>query len=244
MPIKSFGDDQTARMRASIGSVFYRKGSFDNWAENKVNKLCNKISFVIDHYLEEIGQAVSERARQILEESSPGGGAHYLIVDESGIILRQWDASAAGDPPASITGLLKRSIEYKIGSGGDRADFVEIGVWSDEEWEYQTLRFIPAKKGESIENETDRYGKIVVGEGGHTHPVKLYAHAMEHGFVNKRYGSVAPRPFLKPAFEEIVLEGRKTLQREMKQAFADSFKEKVPVTFRIYLGKEYQKKGY
>jgi hypothetical protein len=243
MAKRTLGDDQTALVRASIGSVFYRKNAFDKWGEKRVTRLLNNVTKVIDHYLDEVGQAVSERARTLLEEYSSGSGHHYLIVDELGDILHEWDASSPGDPPATVTGLLQRSIEYRIGSGKDRADFVEIGVWSEEEWMFETIAFEPPKPEEKRKKYSDQFGKIIVGEGGHTYPVKLYAFNMEKGFHNKKYGWVEPRPFLKPAFIEVVMEQRKEYQKEMKNAFIDAFREKVPISFRIYVGKEFQEKG-
>jgi len=237
MSVKTFGDDQTAYMRASIGSVTYRKGAFDNWAKKRFNNLANNIGKVINNYLHIVGEKTKQRAMMIIESSTPSG-SDYLIVDEDGHLITSWKASSGGNPPASLTGLLLKSIEYKIGSGGDRADFVEIGVWSEEPWEYETIKFLPAKK--DPETMEEGYGRIVTGEGGHITPVRVYAASMEHGFTNKKYGLVEARPFLRPAFEQIVLEGRKELQQQMKQAFTDAFSEKVPVTFRIYVSKEFQ----
>lgn len=238
MSVKTFGDDQTASIRASIGAVTYRKGAFDNWAKKRFTNLTNNIGKVIKNHLHVIGEETRQRAVMLIHSSTPSGG-EYLIVDEEGDLITSWTASSGGDPPAMISEILVNNIEYKIGSGGDRADFVEIGVWSEEPWKWETIKFLPAKK--DPETMEEAYGRIVVGEGGHVTTVRTYAASMEYGFNNKKYGPVEARPFLKPAFEEVVLEKRKELQQQMKQAFLDSVGEKLPITFRIYVSKEYQK---
>lgn len=222
-------NDQAAEMKASIGSVFYRKSAFDSWANKKFNRMCNLIGSVIDSSLEELGQATAEKAKDIIQYNTPSG-EHYQIVDTEGMIVHEWQSSASGEPPAIVTSLLIDSIEYRLRSGGDRADYVEIGVWSDEEWKYETLRYIPPDK----EEDEEAVGTIIVGEGGHTHPVNEYAGYLEHGTVK-----MEPRPFLKPAFEEVIILGRRDFQKKIKDIFKELFGEKVPITFRIYYSKSY-----
>lgn len=220
---------QVAEMRASIGSVFYRKSAFDNMMNSKFDRMCNNITNVIDDFLDRLGQAIVDKARELIGLSEPGGGT-YQIINKKGEVLDQWTASEAGQPPAIVTSLLLESIDYRVGSGGDRADFVEVGVWSNAEWEYKTIAFFGASKKHP-------YGRLVVddegGEDGSVSYVNEYAARLEdEGGLN--------RPFLRPAFEEVVLGKRREYQQDMKQAFAEVFGEKVPVTFRIYVGKKYQ----
>lgn len=221
-------NNQVEEMRASIGSVFYRKSAFENMLDSKFNKMCDIITKIIDDFLNTLGEEIVEKAKSLIESSEPGGG-EYQIINKKGEVLEQWVASAEGHPPAILTSLLLESIDYKIGSGGDRADFIEIGVWSGEEWAYRTIAFFGASKKHP-------YGRIVVddeGGEGTRHPVREYAAILEsEDGLN--------RPFLRPAFEEVVLEKRKEYQNEMKRVFKAVWGEKVPVTFRIYVGKKYQ----
>lgn len=246
MAKRSLADDQMSVVRASIGSIFTKKTAFDKWGKKRFTKLCNNITTTIDIFLEALGTAVVEKAVMIIESSNPSGHT-YLIVNEDGDVLDKWQASSDGQPPAVVTGLLQNSIEYRIGSGKDRADFVEVGVWSEEPWEYETIAFRPARKRdedeEIDEDDPENFPRIIVDESGEGYPVKNYAKNMEEGFENKEYGPVAPRPFLKPAFEQAVMEKRKDLQKLIKQAFMNAFGEKVPISFRIYVSKAYQNKG-
>lgn len=227
---------QAAQLRASIGSVLYRPSAFDKWGKSKFTKMANLITDVIEDSLEELGQDCVNKARDNIQASVPGGN-WYQIIDKKGNPLSEpWQASAPGEMPAEFTSLLIDSIDWKTGSGGDRADYVVIGVWSNEEWSgdggpYRTINFYGKTKKHP-------YGRIVVDEEeGIRHPVKQYAKVLEEG---EEPGEPGQRPFLRPAFEEVVLEQRKERQRRMKQIFTQLFGEKVPVTFRIYVGKQFQ----
>jgi hypothetical protein len=212
--------EQVNSFRASIGSVFYRPSAFDNWANKKFNRLCDAISEVIDNALEKISEETVQLAKNILAGSGPSGG-HYLIVDKKGKIIDEWTASEEGNPPAIFTGLLMENIEKRILSGGRRADYFEVGVFSNEAWEYKTIAFYGP-------NKKYPYGRIVVGEGGIAHPVSEYAKILEKDM---------DRPFLRPAFEIAVVNGRTAYQQVMKQHLFQIFGEKVPVTFRMYFSK-------
>lgn len=246
MAKRTLADDQMSVVRASLGSIFTKKSAFDKWGKKRFGKLCNTITKTIDYYLNDLGKDIVNKAVLIIESSTPSG-ATYLIVNQDGDTLFKWTASSEGQPPAVVTGLLQNSIEYKIGSGKDRADFVEVGVWSEEPWEWETIAFRPARKDEDGEDfdeeDEERFPRIIVDESGEGYPVKDYAKNMEEGFVNKKYGPVAPRPFLKPAFKQVVMEKRQGLQKLIKQAFMEAFGEKVPISFRIYVSKAYQTKG-
>jgi hypothetical protein len=230
--------EQALQFRASIGSVLYRKSALEKMLDKKFNRMCNDISGVIDSSLEELGESVVEKAKDNIRSSTPSGGT-YQIVNKKGKVLKTWTASSGGNPPAEITKALYKAIKYKKKSGGSRADFIEVGVFSDELWRWQTIAFYGAgKSGKSLKNHP--YGRIVVGEGGKVHPIYKYAKAMEEGFTNANGTEVEPRPFLRPAFEEIVIQGRKNFQKKMNSIFNELFGEKVPVTFRIYVSKEFQ----
>lgn len=221
-------DSQAARMRASIGAVFTKPTAFDKWAKDRFDKMTQLIADLIDDELMKFGGAVAERAKMNIEGSAPSGGV-YQIVDTKGNILEEWTASAPGQHPAILTNLLFNSIDFQVGGGGDRADFVEIGVFSKALWEYKTIAFYGP-------NEKHPFGRIVVGDSGHEHPVREYAKLMEEGGPN-----VEARPFLKPAFKEILSESRKDRQEKLNTVFKLIFGKKVPVSFRIYVGKEFQK---
>lgn len=232
-------DSQAARMRASIGAVFNKPYAFDKWAKKKFDKMAQMIADLIDNSLMDLGESVAERAKSNLEFSTPGGNT-YQIIDKKGKVLATWKASSPGQMPAIFTSLLLQSIDFHVGGGGDRADFVEIGVFSDEEWTgvdgvaYRTIAFYGA-------DAKHPYGRIVVDPSGTKHPVREYAKRLEGtGGLKDDSGE---RPFLRPAFEEIVMKQRKERQMKMKQIFTTLFGERVPVSFRIYVGKEYQKSG-
>lgn len=226
-------DSQAAKMRASIGAVFNKPYAFDKWAKKKFDRMSQMIADLIDNALMDLGESVVEKARSNILFSSPGGNI-YQIVDKKGNVLDEWRASAPGQMPAEFTSLLIESIKFNVGGGGDRADFVEIGVFSNDEWQYRTLAFYGA-------DSKHPYGRIVVDPSGVKHPVRDYAKILE-GTAGLADDS-RERPFLRPAFEEIVLKQRKERRMKMKQIFTTVFGERVPVSFRIYVGREYQKSG-
>jgi len=218
---------QVVKLRASLGAVFYRKDAFDTMMKKQFDRMCGLISHAIFTYLEQLGENAVEEAKLIIESSEPSGKV-YAIVDEKGhIIVPPFQASSPGKPPGMITELLRDSIDYKIKSSSRRADYVEIGVWSNELWEYKTIAFWgPSKKRP--------YGKIVVDTGeseveGFEHPVSKYAAAMEYGTP-----TVLPRPFMAPAFNKVVIDKRAAFQKEVKEYFNFLFSKKVPVSFRVY----------
>ena len=160
-------DNQAARMRASIGAIFTKPSAFNNWAKARFDKMSQEIADLIDDELTSFGIAVKQKIKENITSSTPGGNI-YQIVDKKGIVLRQWQASSPGQMPAVFTKLLLNSIDYQIGCGADRADFVEIGVFSNAQWEFKTIAFHGP-------DEKHPYGRIVVGEGGKVHTVKEYA---------------------------------------------------------------------
>lgn len=224
-------DSQAARMRVSIGAVFSKPSAFNKWAKNKFDRFTQDIADLIDEELMKFGTAVVEKIKENLMASTPGGNI-YQIVDKKGNVLEEWRASAPGQMPAVFTELLLNSIDYQVGCGADRADFVEIGVFSNAQWKYKTIAFHgPDKK--------HPYGRIVVGEGGTPHPVREYAKVLE-GESPEQTAIGDERPFLRTSFKQVLDEQRKDRQRRMKEIFEKRFGEKVNVSFRIYVGKEFQ----
>lgn len=216
--------------RAKLGTVLYRKTAFDKWAKKNYDKVFRNAGRFMNEYLRIFGEEVVKRAQELIELSPPSGRRYVYVNEQGRKIGSEWNASSAGNAPVSLTGLLKSSITYIVNESEKE---VRIGVFSDTEHKYKTIAFWgPDKNSKDFKT----VGKIVVGPGGEAHRVKDYAKALEDGTTGKH--PVKPRPYLKPAFNQILDELKSQIVKELKKDLEDKLDKKVPVYFRFHAKKQ------
>ena len=209
--------DDIASVRAKLASILH-KSAFDKALFKKMDKLITESNSIIQNYLEAIGLEVVHKVRELIVNAS-GTGRHYKYVDpETKEVLDEWTASSAGSIPVNLSETLLNAIEYHVKWD---ENIVEIGVWSD-------------APGGLHPTTGFSYGKLYVGEGGTQTPVSIYAEYLEHGSPG---GKIGERPFLEPAFDEIVIDGKREITKLMKTELESIFGRKLPVYFRIYTKK-------
>ena len=210
-----------SNLRAKIFALSY-KSKFGEALLGRLEEISDKIEKVINKSLHEFGQL----AVQIVQSniSDLGGGYTYNYIDVDGNVLFTHTASAAGDFPTNLTGLLKESIEYKVHTSDNT---VEIGVFSDIPNKYNTIYFDPKKQA------------VVVAPGSGT-SVKDYAMYLEEGtasWTNKKgftREGIKPKHFLSISFNTAMILWKEQFASLLNEELSSKLRrKKVPIYFRI-----------
>jgi hypothetical protein len=211
------------------------KSKFDQALFKRMDDLLSKMQWLIWDELAVIGSFIVRAVREHLATATPSG-RKYAYVDEDFNLIKEHTASADGDPPMSFSGLLMESIDYRVLR---EINTVEVGVWSNDPWQWETLYYV-GLENRKIDEESDSdlarfksdgyHGIVVVDEGGDGTPVSKYAFYLEEGTEK-----MEARPFIKPVieseeFRKLLWDFRKELPAKLRERMK---RKKVPVYFKL-----------
>jgi hypothetical protein len=215
------------------------KSKFDRALFKRMDDLLSKMQYLIWDELAVIGSFLVQAVRKHLATASPSG-RRYAYVDEDFNLLEDHTASADEEVPMEFSGLLMESIDYRVLR---HINTVQVGVWSNEPWQWETLYYIgldkrKVKEGSDLAQFADEgyHGIVVVDEGGDGTPVEKYAFYLEEGT-----SKMSPRPFIKPVIEsgelrDLLWKFRKELPQKLRDRMR---RKKVPVYFKLkYITKD------
>lgn len=225
-------NNSASSARIRLQKVVYSFGGFSGKIARKLQKeyldpilaeLENEIELLTDI----VGDRVVHEIQTLIASSSPSGAIYEIWEVASGggkgayTHIDTIQASAAGQPPGTITGTLLESISYEVLDNG----IVKVGLYKTTGNELETLFFVgkdPRKSGAD--------GKIFVGtknSGSKTKATK-YGTILDLG-MNRPWWK-DPMDALKPKLRKIV---RKRMQLAIKRASRKSSK-KGKFYIRVY----------
>jgi len=211
------------------------KSKFDQALLKRMDDLLSKMQWLIWDELAVIGSFIVQAVREHLATATPSGRT-YAFVDEDFNLIKDHTASSGGEPPMKFSGLLMESIDYRILR---EINTVEVGVWSNDTWQWESLYYIgleDRKIDESLDSDLARFksdgyhGIVVVDESGTGTPVSKYAFYLEEGT-----DKMDARPFIKPVieseeFRKLLWKYRKELPEKLRGRMR---RKKIPVYFKL-----------